>query len=87
MKQIVTMTVSDARDQLGELVDKVAFSKEPAVITKHRKERVAIIPYDLLELLTKIEAIIDLKKAEIAFKEYEEEGGKSLEDIKKELGL
>lgn len=45
------------------------------------------MPYDLLELFTRIEALVDLDKARKAMDDYEKSGGSSFDDLKKELGL
>ncbi len=84
---MTTYTVSQARDNLAEVIDRVTYTEQPAVITKHGKDKVAVVPYRLLELITRIEAILDLEKAREALDDFKSNGGTSLADLKKELGL
>lgn len=87
MSSARTYTVSEARNQLKEVVNRVTYTEQPAVITKHGTEAVAIIPYRMLELLLQVEAILDLNKGEKAFADFEAEGGECLDDLKAKLGL
>ena len=85
--QTRTYTVSEARNNLADMINRVAYTEQPAVITKNGKDAVAVVPYRLLELLTRIEAVWDLEKAQKALEDYDTNGGLSLDDLKKELGL
>ena len=87
MTRALSYTVSEARNNFGDVLNRVAYTEQPAVITKHGSQRVAIVPYRLLELLTRLEAVIDLQKAEKALNEFEANGGICLDDLKKELGI
>lgn len=82
-----TYTVTEARSNLAEVINRVTYTEQPAVITKNGKDAVAVIPYWLLELLTKIEAVMDLKDARKALDDYHSNGGISVEELKRELGL
>jgi prevent-host-death family protein len=85
--QARTYTVTEARTNLAEVINRVTYTEQPAVITKNGKDAVAVIPYRLLELLTRVEAVMDLKEAQKALDDYQSNGGLSLEQLKKELGL
>lgn len=45
--------VSEARDRLGEIINKTAFGKERCILLRHGKPLVAIVP---IEDLQKIES-------------------------------
>lgn len=80
-------TVTEARDNFKDVVDGVVYTRQPAIVTKHGNEAVAVVPYEALELLTQIETLLDLHKAGKALDDYNREGGVSLRKLKKELGL
>ena len=80
-------TVSDARKHFKDLVDEVVYTRQPAIVTKHGSESVAVVPYDLLELFVRAEAVLDLQKATKALENFDANGGTSLSDLKKELEI
>jgi prevent-host-death family protein len=82
-----TYTVSEARDNFAEVMNRVTYGEQAAVITKNGKEKAAIVPYRLLALLTRIEAALDLEKAQEALDDFESNGGVSLDQLKADLGL
>ncbi|MFZ1107186.1 MAG: type II toxin-antitoxin system Phd/YefM family antitoxin [Rhodomicrobium sp.] len=85
MENVNTFTVTDARENFADVVTSVAYSRQPAVITKNGRKAVAVVPYDVLELFTKIEALIDIGKANAALEDYNKNGGLTLDELKKEL--
>jgi prevent-host-death family protein len=86
-KAVRKYTVTEARNNFKDVVDGVVYTRRPAIVTKHGGESVAVVPYDLLELFTRIEAIMDLSKASKALDDFDKNGGTTLEDFKKELGI
>lgn len=82
-----TYTVSQAREKFADVFNEVIFSGKPTVITKRGGKSVAVVPYDLLQTLVQLEALIDIEKANKALNEYRSEGGTTLSSLKKELGL
>jgi len=82
-----TYTVSEARENFAEVMNRVTYTEQAAVITKNGKEKAAIVPYRLLELLTRIEAVFDLENAQKALEDFNSSGGVSLDKLKAELGL
>jgi prevent-host-death family protein len=80
-------TVTEARKKFKNVVDGVVYTRQPAIVTKHGGESVAVVPYDLLEIFTRIEAISDLDKAKKALDDFDKNGGTTLEALKTELGL
>lgn len=86
-KTVRKYTVTEARNNFKDVVDCVVYTRRPAIVTKHGGESVAVVPYDLLELFTRIEAVLDLSKASKALEDFELNGGTNLDDLEKELGL
>jgi prevent-host-death family protein len=86
-KSVRKYTVTEARAKFKDVVDAVVYTRQPAIVTKHGGESVAVVPYDLLELFTRIEAIMDSEKARKALDDFDKTGGTSLADLKKELGI
>jgi prevent-host-death family protein len=87
MESPSTFTVTAARDNFADVVSSVAYSRRPAVITKNGKKAVAVVPYDVLELLARLEALIDIGEANAALEDFDKNGGLTLEQLKKELGV
>ena len=68
---IMTTTIStaDARKNFADIVNKVAYGKEPIVLTRRGQEVAALISIDELELLKQIEDYIDIEDAKKALAE------------------
>ncbi len=80
-----TITTADARKNFADIVNKVAYGKEPIVLTRRGKEVAALVSMDELELLQQIEDYIDIEDAKRAL---EEPGANvSAKDVWKQLGL
>jgi prevent-host-death family protein len=79
--------VAAARRRLPDVVNRVIYRREPTVITKNGKQVAAIVPYEVLGLLAAFEAESDIEKAKKAFQRYKAEGGISLTDLKRKLGI
>ena len=80
-----TVTTAEARKKLAEIVNKVAYGKEPVVLTRRGEKIAALISMEELELLQRIEDFIDVDDANRALAEP----GKNIKAEKfwKELGL
>ena len=80
-----TFSTADARKKLADIVNKVAYGKEPVVLTRRGEKIAALISMEELELLQLIEDYIDIEDARKALAEP----GKNLSSEKfwKELGL
>lgn len=80
-----TVSTAAARKNLSEIVNKVAYGKEPIVLTRRGEEIAALISMEQLEFLQLIEERIDI---EDAIKALEDPGENiSAEKLWKELGL
>ena len=80
-----TISTAEARKKLAEIVNKVAYGKEPVVLTRRGVEIAALISMEELEVLQLIEDRIDIEYAKKALEEPGE--NISAEKLWKELGL
>jgi prevent-host-death family protein len=80
-----TISTAEARKKLAEIVNKVAYGKEPIVLTRRGEEIAALISMEELELLQLIEDHMDIEDARKALAEP----GENIPAKKfwKELGL
>ena len=80
-----TVSTVEVRKKLAEIVNKVAYGKEPIVLTRRGEGIAALISMEEFELLQLIEDHIDIEDARKAL----EEPGKNIsaEKLWKELGL
>lgn len=81
-------TATQARKNFAEIVDAAHFG-ERVVVTKHGR-KVAIVSMDFIERaekLIEIEAELEAQAAEQALKEFQQKGGKTMEQIKQELEM
>jgi prevent-host-death family protein len=79
------MALSDAREHLGDLVNRASYAGERVYLTRRGKRVAALVPAQVLEDLEAAEDAVDLAEAAKA----REEDGESipLEQVKAELGL
>lgn len=80
-----TITIADARKNFADIVNTVAYGKEPVVLTRRGQEIAALISIEELHLLQKIEDYIDIEDAKNALKEPGV--NISADEFWKELGL
>ena len=81
------MTTVEAREHFADMVNRTAYGKERIVLSRRGQELLALVPMEDLRLIELAEELIDIRDAELALKEYEENGQfVSLEEIKKRLG-
>jgi prevent-host-death family protein len=78
------ITVAEARAQIAEIVNKVAYGKERHTVTRHGKAVVAIIPIEDLKLLEELEDKLDVQAAREALKDKERV---PYEEVRRDLGL
>jgi prevent-host-death family protein len=76
--------MTEARHSFADIADQVRIKGERFCISKNNKPALALVPFEDMELLEKLEDIIDLREA---LKALEEPGGISLEAFREELGL
>ena len=79
------VTTAEARKNFADIVNNVAYGKDPVVLTRRGKELVALISMEDLQLLQKLEEQQDIAEA---WKIKDEPGENvKLSDLKKELKL
>jgi len=62
----ITISTVEARKNFADIVNKVAYGKEPIVLTRRGQGVAALISIDELELLQQIEDYIDIEDAKKA---------------------
>lgn len=85
MNGMRTYTASEARTHFADIINEAIYGK-PVVIQRH-KNQVAVVPIAFLERMAELEAFIDSNDAQIALEEFRQRGGRSMEDLEKELGI
>ena len=81
----LTISTADARKHFADIVNKVAYGKEPIVLTRRGQEVAALVSMDELELLQQIEDHIDIEDAKKVLAEPGE--NISAQEVWKKLGL
>jgi prevent-host-death family protein len=84
---MTSMPVTVARDDLAEIVNRVAYGKERVCLTRHGKDVACLVSMEEAKLLDLIEDRVDLSDAVDALKELGEQGAASWDALKAELGL
>jgi antitoxin Phd len=84
-KAMDKVTTADARKNLAEIINQVAYGKEPIVFTRRGKELAALVSIEDLMLLQKLEDQVDIYDARKAKNEPGEDI--SWSDLRKELDL
>ena len=69
-----SISVSHARREMSDLVNRVAYGKERIYFTSYEKKIVALVPIEDVEALEAMEDEEDLREAELALKEIAEKG-------------
>ena len=82
-----SMNTTEARENLAEVLNRVAYAKDRVRITRRGKDVAAVVPIEDLELIERLEDEIDIREAEEALKEAREKGTIPLEVLRRELGL
>ena len=79
------VTTAEARKNLADIVNKVAYNKEPIVLTRRGQDVAALVSMEEFELLQQIEDHIDIEDARQALAESGD--NIAAEDVWKKLGL
>jgi prevent-host-death family protein len=61
--------ITEARDQLGDLVSRVEYAQERVVLTRRGRPVAALVPIDVLRDLEAVEDAVDLEAARAAMAE------------------
>ncbi len=81
------LSTTEARENFGETVDRVAYGKERVVLTRAGKALVAMIPVEDLAAMEALEVKRDLQSARAALREAKKGGTIPLARLKRDLGL
>ena len=84
---MTSMPITAAREDLSEVINRVAYGKERICLTRHGKDVVCVVSVEEARLLDLIEDRLDLSDALEALKELREQGSVSWDDLKAELGV
>jgi prevent-host-death family protein len=84
---MTSMPITAARDDLSEVVNRVAYGKERICLTRHGKDVACVVSVEEAKLLDLIEDRLDLSDVLEALKELREQGAVSWDDLKAELGV
>ena len=78
------LPITKARNNLAEILNRVAYGGERVVLQRRHKGLVAVVPMEDLELLEALEDQADLKAA---LKAKKEKGRVALKHVKAQLGM
>lgn len=78
---------SEARSELTDIVNHVAFGHDRYILTRNGKELVAIVSIEDLKILEEIEDKLDLETARRIDKDVKKHGTVKWKEAKKELSL
>ena len=81
------LNTTEARENLAEILNRVAYAKDRVRITRHGKEVAAVVPIEDLERIEMMENEIDVRAAGEALEEAREKGTIPWGKIKEEFGL
>ena len=87
MTAVTAVTVADARSDLAELLNRVAYGKERLVITRHGRELAALVPIEDLQLANRLRRFVARKDVARALAELDAGKAPSWEQLREELGL
>lgn len=84
-----TKSVSEARRDFANLVNRVTYGGQRVVLTKNNKRAAAIVSAEDLDLLEALEDMVDVREARKAVQRMKARGEKPIPwtQVKEELGL
>lgn len=77
----------EARRNLSEILNRVAYGKERVVVTRHGKGVAAIVPVEELDLLDRVRRFAARADVADALRELEEGKAVSWNGLRRDLGL
>jgi len=80
---MATVSISEAREHLADLGNRVALEGERIVVERRGKDLFALVPVEDVELLERMEDEMDLE----AIRRAKDEPSRPWEEVKAELGL
>jgi prevent-host-death family protein len=80
-----SISTADARQNLAELINRVAYGKERVVLTRHGKEIAALVPVEDLTLVERLRLYLRRRDVEAALRDVESRGGIDLDELLRDL--
>lgn len=87
MPDVPAVSVADARSDLADLLNRVAYGKERLVITRHGRELAALVPIEDLQLTARLRKFVARKDVARALAALDEGKTSTWEQLREELGL
>ena len=84
---MISISVSETRKRFSDVISRVEYAGERAVLQKHGKDVVAIVPLVDLVLLDVLEEQFDIEEIRSSLTESLKRGTTSLTELRSELGL
>jgi prevent-host-death family protein len=82
-----TLNSTDARENLADVLNRVAYAGDRVRITRRGKVVAAVVPIEDLELIERLENEIDIREAEKSLREARMKGTVALDTLRDEFGL
>ena len=82
-----SLNTTEARENLADVLNRVAYAKERVRIMRRGKAIAAVVPIEDIELIERLEDEVDIREARKSLAEAEKEGSTPWEQVKRELGL
>jgi prevent-host-death family protein len=87
MSAVTAVSVADARSDLADLLNRVAYGKERLVITRHGRELAALVPVEDLQLVSRLRRFVARKDVARALAELDAGKAPTWEQLREELAL
>lgn len=84
---MIRKSVSDARRDFSDVVSRVEYAGERAILQRHGKEVAAVVPIVDVVLLELLEEQFEIGEMRASLTESLKRGTASLTDLRKEIGL
>ena len=84
---MASMNTTEARENLADVLNRVAYGKDRIRISRRGKDVAAVVPIEDLEMIERIENEIDIREAMKALEESRTTGTTPLATLREELGL
>jgi prevent-host-death family protein len=81
------VTTAEARKNLADLLNRVAYAKERVVVHRRGKEIAAIVPVEDLDMVDRVRALLARAEAAGAFEQLDRGDSISWTALKEDLGL
>lgn len=72
---MATVSTSEARKELADILNRAAYAHERTTVTRNGKPVAAIVPLDDLEAMEALEDMMDIRAARESLQDAEEHGG------------